>query len=110
MPRLSSHKRSAARSNLRVRASVPGAGIAGFEVAIVAPEACCAFRRALPRLRSPADFFLAAERPLSVRFADIVLRHLVSTSQTAADGARLRLPPDRCNTRGLIRYCSRPVF
>ena len=52
----------------------PGAGIAVFEVASVTPEGCCAFRRALPRLRRRADFFLAAERPLSVPFADMVFR------------------------------------
>ena len=81
MPRFSSHKRSAARSKLRIRASVPGAGMAVFEVAIVAPEDCCAFRRALPRHRRRADFFLVAERPFSVPFTGMVLCQPVVTSK-----------------------------
>jgi hypothetical protein len=81
MPRFSSHKRSAARSKLRIRASVPGAGMAVFEVAIVAPEDCCAFRRALPRHLRRADLFLAAERPFSVPFTGMVLCQPVVTSK-----------------------------
>ena len=92
MRRFSSHKRSAARSNLRVRASVPGAGMAVFEAAIVAPEDCCDFRRALPRHRRRADFFLAAERPFSVPFTGMVLCQPVITSQAAPDGTSPRLP------------------
>ena len=92
MPRFSSHKRSAARSNLRIRASVPGAGMAVFEAVIVAPEDCCAFRRALLRHRRRADFFLAAERPFSVPFTGMVLCEPVITSQAAPGGTSPRLP------------------